>query len=138
MASWNPSEIAKDFVWQTSLPADTVEQRREIVRIIQDDMIVGRTMVGETFPIKDYICHPCTLTLEETGELAEGVRTLLITPDCKSIGFVSRTIIESLQRVLKAEGRLPPWDPPIWVRLKMTTSKGVRVVYKLIPVAPPV
>lgn len=134
VAEWFPAELLSQVAWQTTMPNETPEERLRVLEVIEADAIKGRSMAGKVFEIRDYVCHPCRMTIEETGEIAIGCRTVFPQPDGPPIGFVSMGILQSLGRIVEALKRQPPFDPPLKVTLKISSGRGPRIVYKLVPV----
>lgn len=134
VATWLPAQLLEEFNWQTTLPQETREQRYQILALIEGECIKGSDVIGSDLLLWHYIAHPVTMTDEETGETADGVRLILLQPDGPPVAFVSLGVLQSIARIQKAEQRSMPFNPPVKVVLRQVKGKGARRVYKLVPV----
>lgn len=126
--------VGQDFVVVTSFPTDTVERRSKVLELIEGEANKAEDIMGMPFMLQDFICHPIQLESAEGGEIVDAVRTILIDADGNPVACVSQGVLKSLQRIGWAVGRMPPWVPPIKVKLvQRSTGKGRRT-YKLVPV----
>lgn len=135
VASWIPARLFEDFAWQTSLPDETLDERRKILAIIEGEEIKGQTIIGSTLYVSHYVCHPINLRIKNTEEFATGVRTILPQPEGPPVSFTALGILQSLKRIAHTERRTLPFDPPMKVLLKQVGTSGARRTYKLIPVS---
>jgi hypothetical protein len=135
VAAWHPNDVQQAFVVHTTLPQDTPEQRFAVLSMIEGETLSGETCIGCEFELSHYIVHPVTFFNEETGEVVEARRTLLLQEGQPPIAFVSDGILRSIGRIAYASGQLPPFKPPIKVKLKQVSGKGPRRTYKLIPIS---
>jgi hypothetical protein len=133
IAVWNPGDVQDAFVVHTTLPQDTQAQRFAIVALIEGETLSGESCLGCEFELSDYIVHPVNFLNDETGEIVEARRTLLLQDSQPPIAFVSDGILKSIGRIAYAAGMAPPFKPPIKVKLKQVSGKGGRRTYKLIP-----
>lgn len=85
---------------------------------------------GTEFCVTDAIMHTCQLADRQTGELVTKVRTILITDDGTSIGFVSTGVVNSLRDLMGLYGQLP-WKPGRRLRVVQRTTSGGNRVYNL-------
>lgn len=81
--------------------------------------------IGEVLEIVDVVAHPVTLVQEETGEVIESLRTVLIDKNGKSYTAVSQGITNSLSRIFSIVG-MPSWkDEPVKMKIKqIKTNNG--------------
>lgn len=131
VARWVPGEIAKSFMWATSLPDATEEQRLDILSIIEGPYVDGSDIIGGTFSFSNYVAHPVQFVREETGELIQAIRCLLPQPEGPPIKFVSIGVLESLGRICSTLRRSPPFDPPLPVKLVQHKTRNGGRVFKL-------
>lgn len=69
------------------------------------------------------IAHRITLTNEETGEITDATRIILVDEKGEPWGCVSNGIAGSLKKLFSLVGP-PPWTPPIRLRpVRVPTSK---------------
>jgi hypothetical protein len=134
LAQWVPQEISAGFLVDTTLPQSTDVERARVLDIVEGDEIKGREAVGSVIFLSDYVMHPVKVVNKQTGELSDGIRTLLLQPDSPPVSFVSAGILKSIGRIAWRYGKLPPYNPPIRVKLKQKSLGGGRVTYKLEPV----
>lgn len=134
VARWSPTGIGTSFVLETSLPVKTPEERGRVLAIIEGDSVAGETLLGQQLAIRDYICHPVDITDDESGEVVQAVRTLLIEPSGRVVTFVSAGVLKSLGRLAYVRDGFPPWEPPIVVTLRQRSTGRGRRTYSLSPV----
>lgn len=80
--------------------------------------------IGEVLEIVDVVAHPVTLTDEETGEIFESLRTVLIDKNGKSYTAVSEGITNSLSRIFSIVGE-PTWkDEPVKMKIKQIKTRN--------------
>lgn len=76
--------------------------------------------------IVDVVVHPITLTDENTGEIVDTLRVVLI--DDKGVGYqaVSQGIVSSLQKIFAIVGQ-PTWEPALKMKVvEQKTRKGFK------------
>ena len=80
--------------------------------------------IGETLEVVDVVAHPVTITDEETGEILEALRTVLVTKDGKAYTAVSQGITNSLARIFSIVG-MPSWkDEPVKMKIKQVKTRN--------------
>lgn len=81
--------------------------------------------IGEVLEVVDVVAHPVTLTDEETGEIFEALRTVLVTKDGKAYTAVSQGITNALARIFSIVG-MPSWkEEPVKMKIKqIATGNG--------------
>jgi hypothetical protein len=129
-----PEEISKGFLVETTLPQVTAEDRSKVLDLVEGEEVHGRETVGSVIALGDYIMHPVKILNKETGEINEAIRTLLVQPDGPPVSFVSAGILKSIGRIAWRVGHMPPYRPPIPVKLKQRSLGGGRVTYSLQPI----
>lgn len=86
--------------------------------------------INEELVVTDVAAYPVQLMDEDTGELFDALRTVLITKDNKSYACVSQGVLNSLKRIFALVG-MPPWDDKdaliIIPRLQKTRNKDRKV-----------
>lgn len=81
---------------------------------------------GETLEIVDVACHPVTLLDENTGEVVNALRVILVDKNGKNYDAVSQGIVSSLQKVFAIVGQ-PSYDPPLKLKVvEQKTRKGFK------------
>lgn len=90
-------------------------------------------VIGKPLDIVDVVAHPITLPDEETGEVINTVRIVLI--DKNGVGYtaVSQGILNSLARIFQIVGT-PSWkDEPVKMEVKQVqTRNGMNKVNTLV------
>lgn len=82
---------------------------------------------GEVLEIVNVAAHPVRLVDENTGEVVDALRTVLITKDGKVFDAVSQGIASSLQKIFGIVG-MPPWNQePLKIKVvEQKTRKGYK------------
>lgn len=81
--------------------------------------------IGETIYLKDIIAHPIKLVDENTGELMEAMRMVLISDKGVSYEAVSSGLVNAVQRILQIFGQPSTWEKPIPVKpIQKSTRNG--------------
>lgn len=134
MARWKRTKDANGFVCESSMPMVTPQDRGRILDILDGECLAGGDLIGANFWLGDYIAHPVQLTDPETAEVIDAIRIVLPQPDAPPIAFVSIGILKSIARLSWKEGRTPPFDPPLRVKLRQVSARGGRRTFKLVSV----
>ena len=72
--------------------------------------------IGETINLKDIVAHPIQLIDENTGELLDALRVVLIAEDGTSYEAVSNGVANAVNRILQIFGQPDTWETPIKVK----------------------
>ena len=104
-----------------------------VLSVWESECVKGADMIGKTFAIEHAICGPATFINEESGEEADGIRTLFLGPNHPPIAFSAKAAWDAIGKLTKAIGHGPPWDPPVMVLLKQVAARGARRTYRFIP-----
>lgn len=81
---------------------------------------------GEVLEIVDVACHPVTLLDENTGEVVNALRVILVDKNGKNYDAVSQGIVSSLQKVFAIVGQ-PSYNPPLKLKVvEQKTRKGFK------------
>lgn len=131
VAKWVPEEIARGFLYTTSLPNNTDLERLAVLDIIEGQYLDGGEMIGQTFLLGHYVAHPVQITQRETGEVVDAIRTLFIQPEGPPVKFCSSGVLKSLGRICAMLKRTPPFDPPIPVKLIQAKAGKEARIFKL-------
>lgn len=123
-------------VYWSNLPEKTDEGRALILKCHADADLKGNEMIGKVFDTKWLMAHPVEITDEKTGEITDAVRTVLVSPEGRTMSFVSSGILRSLRVMVMLYGR-GPWDPPLPLEVKQINTRNSRRTFTLtIPVTP--
>lgn len=124
----DPEAFALDL-W-TSLPED---KPAKILQAMQGDSIPLANVLGKTLTVQHILAHRVELVDEETGEIDEGGRIVLLTTDGKQYACVSKGVLASLKAIMHYYGT-PPWDKGLKLKVVQASTRGARRVFKLLPV----
>ena len=80
--------------------------------------------IGEVIEIKDFVVHEVQVLDENTGELANLLRTVIISTDGTSYEAVSIGIANSLQRLITFLGKPSEWEEPVSVKIKQKKTRN--------------
>jgi len=118
----------------------TIDTRSQFGKSLLVKCLTGKDQSGDEvinteLAIRDVVVHPVSFTDDETGELVEGLRCVLVTMDHKVIAFVSQGIYKSLC-VLSDPAMYgpPPWPQGLRVKLIQVQTRNARRLYQLQPV----
>ena len=80
--------------------------------------------IGEVLEVVDVVAYPVALVDEETGEMVNALRTVLVTKDGKAYSAVSQGITNSLARIFNIVG-MPSWvDEPVKMKIKQVKTRN--------------
>lgn len=80
--------------------------------------------IGEVIEIKDFVVHEVQVLDENTGELTNLLRTVIISSDGTSYEAVSIGIANSLQRLIAFLGKPSEWEEPVKVKIKQKKTRN--------------
>lgn len=121
-------------IW-TSLP-DTPEGRLELARHLGGaDAAKLSKEINTTLKVAHVLVHRVNVITED-GEEIEADRCVLIGPDGEAFACVSEGVRKSIQ-ILGAVVGIPPWSPPLELRVVQTETRSGRRFFQLLPVATP-
>lgn len=109
----------------TSLKSDSVADKMKLLAAMGQADKKGDDLEKEPMLVSDVLLHKVTVT-SESGDSADSIRTVLISPEGKTCAFVSEGIVSSLANVFQVFGE-PTWDKPLSLQAVMVkTRKGFR------------
>lgn len=85
---------------------------------------------GEPVYMKDILFHSVTLTDDETGELSESVRTVIIDVDGVTYAAVSQGVVGSLQKIMGLYG-MPPYADGLPIIAKQVQTRKWKTIQVL-------
>jgi len=133
---WDPFKNSAEFAVQTTYPVSTPEERSVVLDILEGEYVEANDVIGDVFEFSHYITHPVKLLDQDTGEMVDAIRTLLPQSNGPPIKFVSIGVLESINRIAWQQGKLPPYYPPILVKLKQQKVRNKGRTFKLVPFLP--
>lgn len=81
---------------------------------------------NEVLEIVDVAAHPVTLVDENTGEIVEALRVVMVDKNGKNYDAVSQGIASSLQKIFAVVG-MPSYNPPLKLKVvEQKTRKGYK------------
>lgn len=82
---------------------------------------------GEVLEIVNVAAHPVSLVDENTGEVVQAMRTVLIDKNGKNFDAVSQGVVSSLQKIFAIVGKPPYNDEPLKIKVvEQKTRKGYK------------
>ena len=82
---------------------------------------------GEVLEIVNFAAHPVSLPDENTGEIVEALRVILIDKKGTNYDAVSQGIASSLQKIIAIVGMAPWTDEPLKIKVvEQKTRKGFK------------
>lgn len=84
--------------------------------------------IGEEIAIKDVVIQTAQFTDDETGEVTEGLRTVLIDPDGNAYHASSKGIALALRQAINVLGQPQVWEAPLVGKVKQVTKGKFRVL----------
>lgn len=83
--------------------------------------------LGETINLKDVLMHPVKFMDENTGEMIDGVRTVLIDADGTTYGATSSGLFNALKQFFGIKGHPITWSEPKPIKIvEKRSRKGFR------------
>lgn len=79
--------------------------------------------IGKTIALKDIVAHPIRLLDENTGEVIDAMRMVLIDDKGEGYEAVSSGLVNAVSRILQIFGQPETWSEPIKVEV---VQKGTR------------
>jgi len=111
----------------TTLPQETPLDKAKLMNCLQAPDFKTDEIIGKTFMLKNFIAQNITMVNEETGEITDATRLVLISEKGKSVVAVSKGLFNSVKMLIQIFG-LPGnggWKESIPVMLaQLTVKKG--------------
>jgi len=105
-----------------SLPAETREEKAALFNAMSNPDYRLGDHINEIIFVKDVFAEKIQLTSEETGEIQDVPRIVLIDKDGKSYAATSTGVFSALKRIFQLFG-VPTWSEPIPVKVLQVTRK---------------
>lgn len=116
--------------YYTSLDRSKDENRMVIYRCMENCSSKVSDLINEEIHVANIFAHKVELPVEETGEVREVTRTVLITPEGVTIECVSDGISRCVKALMIAFGD-PPWSPAKHVKIVQENVGNNRRTFKL-------
>jgi hypothetical protein len=107
----------------STFPDDTLDDRAKIYSLILAPYQDGCALLGLEVAFGDWVIHQVDFDDASGTSMIPGARLLLIQPDGLPVQFLSRTVIQSMDRVVRKAKTLPPYDPPLVVKISIKKGK---------------
>lgn len=116
----------------TSLDIATDQGKAQLLMAMQGENDALGDLVGEVVEVSHLVVHNVEVLDEQTGELLERDRIVIITPDGSMLAAVSQGIRKSVQLLTALYG-LPPYTPALRVKVVQVNTRKGRRLYQLVP-----
>lgn len=84
---------------------------------------------GEVLEITDFVAHPIELQDEQTGEMVQAMRIVLIDKEGEGYHAISAGVVSSMQRIISIVGQGPWTDEPLQVvPVEKKTRRGFKTL----------
>lgn len=115
-----------------SMTGETQADKIKVFNAINSPDARVSDFIGKTIELVHVVAHPITLTDENTGEMIEALRVVLVDKNGKSYEAVSGGIANAVQRILQIFGQPDTWENPIKVEpVSKATRNGTNKVTTL-------
>lgn len=111
---------------------DTVERWRLTALAKGVGCLTQKDMPPSGIRLEYFMAHIVEMVRENTGEIIEPTRVVLIDVDGKAYGYVSATMVNELDTVVQLFG-LGPWKEGIPIIVTKGTSRKGRQIYSISP-----
>ena len=114
----------------SSLKPQTNGEKAILFQAIDGDCKSFNDLVGQQINVIHVVMRPATTTDDETGEVRDGTRIVLIDDKGQCYAGMSEGVLNSLRSLSMAFGP-PPWAPPMPVNFRQIPLNGNRRMFKL-------
>lgn len=116
---------------QTSMPMETVEQKKKVLRLVQQSGENIGKYIGKKITIHDVIAHPAEFVNKETGEVTYGARIIMVCAGGKTVTCASGGVARSLGMLVDTFGPLP-WVKGLTVEVEQIATAANRRTFQLV------
>lgn len=113
----------------SSLQAETREEKLKLFSLINGECERLDAHIGEVLSISDIYAENVNFVDDETGEISEGVRIILVDENGVGYACASNGIFNSIKKLMILFGE-PTWSPAIPVKVRQI-KKGKKSVLTL-------
>lgn len=110
-----------------SMPCETFEEKQKIFNVINNCGNSLQDHINEEIEIMHIYLDNLTLANEETGEVNECARTILIATDGQAYQAVSIGVFNAVKKLLWLFGQPLNWEKPLRIKVKQI-SKGANKI----------
>ena len=113
----------------TSLSTETKEEKAKLYNVVNNTTERLFMHINETLEIVDVYCESTQTTDEETGEVRNAVKVIVIDVNGVSYYACSSGITNSIAQIFNIFGMPCEWDDPLKVKVKAREAKKGQTIY---------
>lgn len=117
---WTPQTGPAAHTFDLSVPAD----RKALFSATMKSDMTFEDMVKERIAVRHIMVHRVPRVSPETGEIRDGLRVAILTPDGVVISGGSETVLRSLLLAIQIADRKAPFDPPLQFTVRSEDRKA--------------
>ena len=106
----------------TTLDLNTIKGKILAAKCMTGGDTQNEDLLTNTFLLQNVFIHEVELVDEETGEMSKAERAVLISPEGKTVAFVSGGVVKGIKNLVALFG-MPPWDNPLPVYTKRQKTR---------------
>lgn len=115
--------------WWCSLVPQNDSERNAILKALQQPDENVQETLNTPFVVANVLVQVVPILDEESGEIEDAAKVVLISPDGRSRGCWAKSILRAFQNLSALYGR-PPWVPALTVTIR-ARSRNNRTTYYL-------
>lgn len=134
-AAFNPDDFksgANNFLSTMPVDGATRAEKAALYNAISNAEHAIGEMIGETITVEHMIAHPTQLVDEETGEVRDLIRLVLVSPEGEGYHSMSGGVVESMKRLCQIVGQGSWTDEPLQLKIKQVTTKQGNRTFNLV------
>ena len=108
-----------------SLICETEEQKKKLFNLTSNPQHKVSDMINKRINLKDVYMEEVLLRNEETGDVSQGIRIILIDDKQEGYVCVSTGIKNSLQKLFSIFGTPEHWASPIEIEIKQLSIERI-------------
>lgn len=117
-------------MYYTSLDVDKLENKKIVLRCLGECDERVKQCINAKITVANIFAHMVELANDETGEISQQPRVVLISPDGLTYECVSQGVYRDVSALIWLFGK-PPWNPPLELIPRLIDLKGGRNMLKL-------
>lgn len=110
-----------------SFTPETVDGKKKLYKAMTNPDHKVSDYINKAITVRDIVVTPCQFTDEETGEVTNGVRSILIDKDGVSYGCSSSGVFNALKTAIAIFG-MPTWDDGITFKVTQISKNQNRII----------
>jgi hypothetical protein len=126
------SECEVGYVY-TTLNGSSRKDRAQALNAINAPESKGVSdYIGKTINLVNVVCHGISMQNEETGEMNNVTRTILIDSEGNRYACISKGVVESLNKIFGIFGLPSSWEEPLPViPQRIKAGKGRKLILEV-------